>query len=306
MNIGKLAFAAPLILSGCATNAPLNIRAIALSPAEVAAPVPQRLAEARAQLAISNVALALDLFRKAEREQPGLTEALEGMAVCYEKMGRHDLSRRYFEQALAAEPGNARVLGKFAEMLERQGEAEQAAAVRAEVRWRAGGTAPTSERMAISLRIPEVGVGLTLNNEPVAVPRTQVSDRSLEVGSGSRLQRLSLGEVALVTKSSPKWARVKAPPTGQGQVRLLNATSEHGLAARTRSALLRAGWSQIVTGNSAKVRERSLILYSAEQVATARRLSRQLALPLAKDARPGRITVLLGRDAVGKRRLASL
>ena len=48
--------------------------------AECEAPVPFRIAEARGQLALGNVALALEGFRKAAREDPNSIDALAGMA----------------------------------------------------------------------------------------------------------------------------------------------------------------------------------------------------------------------------------
>jgi hypothetical protein len=307
MKIGKLGIVALFAVSGCAVDPRVSIRASALSPVQVDKPVPQRLADARAQLALANVALALDLFRKAEREQPGSTEALEGMADCYERMGRNDLARRYFEQALALEPRNSRLLGSFADMLERQGQFTQAASVRSELRWRAGDAAPKLQRNVVTMRIPESSVELTGGMTPVGgAARTQSAPPLRDGDRSSRLQRLSLGEVALVTKGRPTWARVRTPLEMQSKIRLLNATSEPGLAARTRSSLLRSGWGQVVTGNSTTVRERSLILYPSEQIAVARKLSRELALPMARDPRPGQVTILLGRDAARTRRLASL
>jgi len=64
-------------------------------------PVPFRIAEARGHLALGNVALALEGFRKAAREDPNNVEAQAGIASCYAQMRRYDLSRRHFEMALA-------------------------------------------------------------------------------------------------------------------------------------------------------------------------------------------------------------
>ena len=96
-------------------------------------PVPFRIAEARGHLALGNVALALEGFRKAAREDPASIEALAGIATCYDRMGRFDLSRRHYEMALAVAPANTGLLAAFANSLDAQGQAAQAASVRREM-----------------------------------------------------------------------------------------------------------------------------------------------------------------------------
>lgn len=96
-------------------------------------PVPFRVAEGYGQLALGNVGLALESFRKATREDPSSTAALLGIAMSYDKMGRFDLSRRHYEAALAIAPGDTRLLGALASSLELQGLGVEAASVRNEI-----------------------------------------------------------------------------------------------------------------------------------------------------------------------------
>lgn len=96
-------------------------------------PVPFRIAEARGHLALGNVALALEGFRKAARDDPASMEALAGMADCYARMTRFDLAQRYYEAALAVAPQNPALLASFAALLDRQGLKAEADAVRAEI-----------------------------------------------------------------------------------------------------------------------------------------------------------------------------
>ena len=77
-------------------------------------PISYRIAEARGQLALGNVALALESFRIAAREDPNSIDAFSGIALCYDQMGRYDLSRRNYETALALAPGNLELLSAFA------------------------------------------------------------------------------------------------------------------------------------------------------------------------------------------------
>lgn len=115
----------------------LEIRSTAVPPSAVAKPVPLRIAEARGQLALGNVALALESFRKASREDPASTDAFVGMAACYDRMGRYDLSRRNYEAALALAPADTQILAAFAASLEQQGLRQEALDVRREAAARA-------------------------------------------------------------------------------------------------------------------------------------------------------------------------
>src|SRR5687768_4437664 len=105
----------------------LQIRPIGASLATGLKAVPARIAEAQGQLALGNVALALEAFRKAAREDPGSIDAMAGIAACYDRMARFDLSRRHYEAALAVAPGDPRLLAAFAASLDLQGRSTEAA-----------------------------------------------------------------------------------------------------------------------------------------------------------------------------------
>lgn len=129
-----LVSATVLAAAACGNEqANLEVRSIPTPLAQGARPVPFRVAEARGQLALGNVALALEGFRKAWRDDPNSIDALSGMATCYDRMGRFDLSRRNYEAALAVEPANVELLGAFAQSLQLQGELADSQLVRAEI-----------------------------------------------------------------------------------------------------------------------------------------------------------------------------
>lgn len=114
----------------------LQIRASATPLAAGHQAAPFRIAEARGHLAMGNVALALEAFRKALRENPGSVDAMTGVAACYDRMARFDLSRRHYESALAIAPGDPQLLAAFAASLDLQGRRIEAASVRAEIKQR--------------------------------------------------------------------------------------------------------------------------------------------------------------------------
>ena len=123
--------AAGLTVAGCATSNAVQVRAIA-DPGAKFRYGGGLLAEGRAQLALGNAGIALETFRKLQREQPESADAFSGIAACYAAMGRYDIARANYEYALASAPSDARLLTALASTLERLGEADQARGLRAE------------------------------------------------------------------------------------------------------------------------------------------------------------------------------
>jgi hypothetical protein len=124
-----------------------------------------------------------------------------------------------------------------------------------------------------------------------------------------RLERLSMREVALVTKPTLQWEPKTITRTAtattirfekklQPAVTLLNAARVQGLAARTRAFLTLRGFGGAHIGDAPSVRGQSVILYAMPDAARAERLAAQFgfALERREGAKPG-VTILLGRDA---------
>jgi hypothetical protein len=129
--------AAMLSVAACGgEQGKFQIRPIGAPLAAGVRAVPFRIAEARGQFALGNVGLALEAFRLALREDPNSIDAMTGIAACYDRMARFDLSRRNYEAALAIAPGDTRILTAFAGSLDLQGRATEAASVRQEVKQR--------------------------------------------------------------------------------------------------------------------------------------------------------------------------
>ena len=275
------------------------------------------VSDAEAHLALGNVALALEGFRKAIREQPTDTRALIGIAHSSERMGRFDLSRKWFETALAAMPADRSILQEFAAFLDRQRLPLEAAAVRGEVVERNQSSSPAAPKSPASeptvLTATEIASSVTLVLPPPRrvdqreVVKPSVQNTSPASPRGPRLERLSLGEVALVTRSEPVWRGelVKRSPKSvtfrlvavRPVARLLNAARQQGLAARTRASLVDRGWSRIEIGDAPAVREKSLVLFPHSQAATAKRLAAQFGFANLRPFNGPEIVVLLGRDA---------
>lgn len=150
---------------------------------------------------------------------------------------------------------------------------------------------------------------VTLKLPPARPVTRQVA--SAERKSGPRLERLSMGEIALVTSPDPVWRSMTLAQSRQSTtlrwvplreasaspVRLLNAARVNQLAARTRSWLAARGWRGMAIGDAPTTRTRSLILYPASKRALAQRLSAQFGFAMAPRASAAQVTVLLGSDA---------
>lgn len=310
----RIGFALSFAVASCAAPAPqTKIRSVGALPSS------GDVAVGEAELGIGNVALAMETFRKAIRENPTDVRALTGLALAYQRMGRLDLSRKWLETALATAPDSPQLLNDLADVLDQQGEPDQAALVRAEANVNARLIASTTERALA--KNATVGVEskpsstVTVTLPPVAAADLALSAaKTSEAASlqpspdraGPRLERLSLGEVALITSGRPVWAAINKDGRRQQLAiqfvplqpgaRLLNAARVEGLAARTREALAGKGWRRIEIGDAPAVRERTLVLYPSQDRAKAERLVAQLGVGSVRPSFAGRITVLLGRD----------
>ena len=335
-GVKSLLLVASLAAAGCAAApAEVKVRPIA-DPGSKLRPGNDRLAEARGQLALGNTGLALEGFRKAAREAPDSAEAFAGMAICYEAMGRYDLAQANYEAALAIAPRNTALLTALAGTLDRQGDRDGASEVRSEVARLNSAAAALDQTPAepdqpaaspasapvVTVALPQPQPIASLSPEPEAPavqapPRANLADILAEVNLradalGPRLERLSLGEVALVTapraiwrgqtvSRSPQSVTVRWVPlaaaSARPNVRLLNAARRQGLAARTREYLLGRGWRKIEIGDSKDIREASVVLYPAGRQAMGRSLAAQFGIRARQLDKGDVLVVLLGRDA---------
>lgn len=127
-----------------------------------------------------------------------------------------------------------------------------------------------------------------------------------------RLERMSPGEVALLTGGGPVWRTEVVARTPQKltvrwvplttasarpSIRLLNAARWQGLAARSRSYLADRGWRKMEIGDARVARAQSLVLYPAGHHVIGRRLAAQFGCRAQPVKGADVFLVLLGRDA---------
>jgi hypothetical protein len=145
---------------------------------------------------MGNVALALEAFRKAMRENPGSVDAMTGVAACYDRMARFDLSRRHYESALAIAPGDPQLLAAFAASLDLQGRRIEAASVRAEIK----------QRLAARQTLPQAAPSPITRTKPVEMAEARPAPAAAKPASSIQPAR-----------------NVIAPPTPAPQARQATA-----------------------------------------------------------------------------------
>ena len=186
---------------------------------------------------------------------------------------------------------------------------------------------PLAAKRGLDLKLQQVALAnpAPVDDEPVKIARPMAPDakpaafaeRLAPARSGPHLERMSLGEVALITTAveAVAWTPQVVARTAQSTTvrfvplreanarnrlpnfRVLNAARLAGLAARTRGYLFNRGWREMAIGDAPKQRATSLILYPESRRRTAERLSVQFGFPIQRQARGDELVLLLGRDA---------
>jgi hypothetical protein len=145
-------------------------------------------------------------------------------------------------------------------------------------------------------------------------PREDRREVAVALAPAPRLERLSRGEVALVTTGKPIWraaGNVQMASTAgvrwvaldasrdRPNVRILNAARSQGLAASARTVLFDRGWRKIAVGDAPAALRKSVVLYPKGREQLGRRLARQFGVS-AQMAERDDVVLILGRDSVRK------
>lgn len=212
-----LLIGASFVLVACtASPSTLQVRAIP-NPALKFGRGGNDLDTAKAYLALGSVGLALEGFRKVQRDQPANAQALAGIAACYQAMSRYDLAQQNYEAALALTPRDAALLTALAAVFEREGKTLQAISARADAARlsvasaaavsaaparlaAAPASSPVAQRQppAVAMPAPRLGASVTVDLPP-ARPVEKV-----------RVAAIRAAEIALPAIASPTPSAVAA------------------------------------------------------------------------------------------------
>jgi tetratricopeptide (TPR) repeat protein len=230
----------------------------------------------------NNIASALTSFRKAARQMPDRADPLHGMAACYDRMGRFDLAGRYFEEALGVEPAHKETVKAFALSLTNQGRTREA-----EDLLRDFGEAAIPERTQSS----PAAVSLLI--------RSQVADNAPAVSPAIRLERRSLGEVALITTPHARPASAIPADAEKAELRILNGVGRRGQAARMARYLSAKGLATKLVGDVAGRPAFSVIRFAPHLRSRAAALAGMLPFSVRLERAPSRaeLHLVLGANA---------
>jgi hypothetical protein len=167
-------------------------------------------------------------------------------------------------------------------------------------------------------------VPLNIPQPPAKEPPPVALPVKLAEPASPRLQRLSGGEVALVTTADASWRpqvpvrtavrKAAAVQTASADsvrwiplrlaaarpgVQVLNAARSQGLAASARGVLFGRGWRAVGIGDATAVRRTSVVFYPANRATLGRRLAAQFGVP-AKLSEHQNVVLVLGRDSLDK------
>jgi hypothetical protein len=309
---------ATLVLCSCSTSK-LEVRPLTVGFATGGT----EIEEAKRHFLLGNVAMASEIYRAVLRHRPKDTAALNGLAACYDRMGRFELSRRYYEEALAVDPSSPTTRHNFALSLKMQGlesdipfilPSEQPPAAVAEaaaetpqplelpsyVAEQVSHTMPGREQgrpVLERLSLAEVELKTT-NPEPARNLKTAAQDAVVGVQMGRVIQRTATEVV--VRFDEPVSATSARQAARLEDLKVMNAVGRRGQAARLRQFLATKGWKGVGIGDAAEIRSASIIIYPVGAQLRAQELAQQLPFPVrtAPSAKANRLILMIGKNAV--------
>lgn len=315
----------PLVVASCSSKT-VEVRAMPL-PESARSADATSMAMGRMLFERGEYALAADAFRKAVRADPDSADAYNGLAASYDNLGRFDLSRRYYELALARAPEDGRILRNFARSMLGQGDKLAARKLLAEAAALSEGTASQqlAERAAPETQPFQSGQGavtVALSDAPVAanfeLPAAEPISPAPSLfhriaATIVPTMRPDMGEVN-VKLDPPAVSKVVRPVAAQSvaipaetsvtgkapRLHIMNAVGRKRQAARMRVYLADNGWMGASTGDSRRRLIQSRILYPAAGEASARRLAGSLPFKprLQRVQNMPAMFLMLGRDSV--------
>jgi hypothetical protein len=144
----------------------------------------------RGLLAANDVAGALAAFRQAAVAEPNSVTILNGIAACYDRFGRHDVARRYYDEALSIDPQSLLVQGNLGWSLYRQGRDAEA------IPWLQHAAAGNdTEISAVSRRLLAL-IAVRLRESAIATDRRAVI--AAIMAPAARIETAANGESLLV------------------------------------------------------------------------------------------------------------
>jgi Tfp pilus assembly protein PilF len=230
---------------------------VRLNADNIAQPSGDAYQTGRALLAVNDVTGAMAAFRQALVDDPKSVDALNSLGVCYDRLGRFDISRGYYDSALALAPGSALVLNNLGYSLYLQGAYDAAIPVLQRAAAAADSAVAASSRRVLTMvaarmrdtavqasaaaalaevQAPRARVEMAANGEQRLVINAPAPDRALVAALGD--------EAVLVTIAKPWTAREQRALERDAQAQ---DRADASAAAETASAAERAAGAAAIT-----------------------------------------------------------
>ncbi len=165
-----------------------------LKLSETPAPLPAGDAyqTGRGLLAVGDLTGAMAAFREALLAAPQSVDALNGLAVCYDRLGRFDLARSYYDSALAIDPASAIVLNNLGYSLYLQGQFDAAIPILQKAVANGDLAAAANGRRLLTLIAARIADNVAHEGTALAKADSEAPHSRIEVSSNGE-QRLVLG-----------------------------------------------------------------------------------------------------------------
>lgn len=189
----------------------------------------QQYDRAKALLAGGDIPGAMAGFRRVLAFDPQSVDAMNGLAITYDRMGRHDVARGWYEAALAIKPDAPSVLSNLGYSLLLAGQP------RAAIPWLQAASRSQDPRAAATARRLLSQIAARLTAEAAAIPAQPRP-----------------AEIALVSPAAPAPQLAATPQAAPASIRLAEATPQATpQPAPARIELAANGEARLVLGGAA-------------------------------------------------------
>ena len=282
--------------------------------------------QGKRNLQLGNLGLAISAFQKELALNPNSTAALNGIAIAYDRLGRHDIAQRYLDLALALDPKSVVTLNNYAYLNLTQGNTEVALDYGERARAAASAVPadmPLPNTIANAVEHNnEFARALAMSEaqdmvarqalEPFDMPGETTSVASSLVRLNERQWELSIPAMAMssvtenlnVPQLTPVSINKPAEWTAElprgSKIRVTNVTGRNLMAARFAGYLGEHGLNvrQLANGQTFSYKQ-SVIYYNPDQKEFAEKLAQLLPFGIrlaeAKNGM-GQVEIILGSD----------
>ncbi len=220
------------LLTGCGTfrqSAKLEIKPVG-EPATANMSSEAQFNKAKQHIALGNNALAIEILRRIKRHEPANVRVLNAMAVAYDRIGRFDVSRQYYEQAAGLDPNADYVISNLAYSLALQGRTQEARQLYARA-----ATSSDAEVRLVALHAALPAPTIATENPY----RPKLRDSGKIVRASSLVQQLKF--------TTTEATRCTLPSAGHA-VALLSVTDDRAVAGQyTARGGQIDGWEELIT-----------------------------------------------------------